>query len=196
MPHLLQVSYSFLPTSVLVLSLLRLGDLRFRAPQPANDTGVFNVTTQPDECWQGNPGSNATTPYRLTKRDVASQNEDCLFLKWVTSVHLMREQILNKRKCTHSYWLGLRLRCPIAGDSMDSRRRVRLSDPACCTCGINWHYRYVVQSVSMFNPVETFVRNSNYSVISVQMQYRLGPFGIDQEYSYSFAMLRDPRVHL
>ena len=37
--------------------------------------------------------------------------------------------------------------------------------------------RYVVQSVSMFNPVETFVRNSNYSVISVQMQYRLGPFG-------------------
>lgn len=27
------------------------------------------------------------------------------------------------------------------------------------------------------NPVFTLVRTSNYSLISVQMQYRLGPFG-------------------
>ncbi|KZV68239.1 alpha/beta-hydrolase [Peniophora sp. CONT] len=119
-----------------------IGDLRFRAPQPANETGVFNVTTQPDECWQGNPGSNATTPYRLSKRDVASQNEDCLFL----NVHVP------------------------TGLDLTSGAKLPV---------IVWIHGggYVVQSVSMFNPVETFVRNSNYSVISVQMQYRLGPFG-------------------
>ena len=26
-------------------------------------------------------------------------------------------------------------------------------------------------------PIENFVRNSNYSLVTVQMQYRLGPFG-------------------
>ncbi|VDC03533.1 unnamed protein product [Peniophora sp. CBMAI 1063] len=119
-----------------------IGDLRFRAPQAAEVTGSLNATAQPDECWQGNPGSNATTPYRLSKRDVAAQNEDCLFL----NVHVPTDLDLSS---------GAKL--PV----------------------IVWIHGggYVVQSVSMFNPVETFVRNSNYSVISVQMQYRLGPFG-------------------
>lgn len=61
----------------------RLGDLRFRAPQPPqNVTGVQQATEEPNQCFQAVQGNSSTNP--LESRDiVVATSEDCLFLRSV-----------------------------------------------------------------------------------------------------------------
>ncbi|KAJ7775802.1 Alpha/Beta hydrolase protein [Mycena olivaceomarginata] len=57
------------------------GALRFRAPQPPPSvTGVLQATTQPNQCFQANLGSNPINPLEARAVTPAGTSEDCLFL--------------------------------------------------------------------------------------------------------------------
>jgi carboxylesterase type B len=93
MRHLLQVLEAAPIHKCRLLNPLGTGDLRWRAPTtPKFTTGVQQATTQPNECFQSSSGVSAVDPFRsssISKRAV-SQDEDCLFLKYVrTNPHFV-----------------------------------------------------------------------------------------------------------
>ncbi|KAJ7798703.1 Alpha/Beta hydrolase protein [Mycena olivaceomarginata] len=58
-----------------------IGALRFRAPQPPpNVTGILQATTQPNQCFQANLGTNPINPLEARAVTPAGTSEDCLFL--------------------------------------------------------------------------------------------------------------------
>jgi hypothetical protein len=164
------------------MDLFVVGNLRWRAPEtPKVVTSVQQATTQPNECFQSGSGSSAVDPFRtsnISKRAV-SQDEDCLFLKYVRAdAHCVAPTHL-LLQCVHA-----RTTQPIeetSGARMDTWRRVsaaRLLFDFCLTSA-----SYGAGAASQFSGTD-LVRESGFGIVAVIIQYRLGVFGKPRRFSW------------
>ena len=168
--------------------MLVIGDLRFRAPRaPFHIKGVQNATQQPDQCWQdAGEGQTADSPY--FKRDanpVPASNEDCLFLKCVVRVRVPAGKVTNEPE--HSVHVPASLDLSTESGKADGLPvlvwihgggyAIILQGSSTTLILNRTAFRYDSGS-NAFYPVELFVRDSGYKLISINIQYRLAAFGV------------------
>ena len=152
--------------------------MRWTPPRkPSNIPGVQNATTQPNQCPQAGSlglGTSLSNPFKsrsVRKRDVGT-SEDCLFLKFV--LHLVHMQRLGSSFHKRAPTLKHRGRSEATGCFLDSWRGVRSMYVK--MTHVLTLLSYAIGSDNVL-PSQNFVRESNYSVITVAVQYRLGLFG-------------------
>ncbi|KAI0315765.1 alpha/beta-hydrolase [Amylostereum chailletii] len=128
------------------------GDLRFQAPHPpSNVSAILNATTQPAQCWSEDAfGFNTTSPYsqNLARRDTPPPPP----VPTVSDEDCLFLNVHVPTALVPGRGAPLPVVVWIHGGGYDSG------------------------NVSLY-PLQTFVHDSNYSLISVGIQYRLGAFG-------------------
>ncbi|KZT64879.1 alpha/beta-hydrolase [Daedalea quercina L-15889] len=133
------------------------GDLRWRAPQtPTTTAGVQQATAQPNECYQADYGNSSTNPYRTP----SLQTPDSSTINYRTSI-LEKRVVVQDEDC-----LFLNVYTP-------GQIQPNASLPV-----LVWIHGggYIAGAASTFTG-QDIIKESDYSVVTVIIQYRLGLFG-------------------
>lgn len=170
--------FAFVDLLLVGVLMLTPGNLRWQAPQtPTTTAGIQQATAQPNECYQAPTGNATTSPYSLAsalQKRAILQDEDCLFLKYGNPVCFL---FASSYPTILAYTPLAKSRLQLIALSSSGSMAAGTPLPVFYLCGhLTRSGRYIAGAANTFTG-QDIIKESDYGVVTVIIQYRLGLFG-------------------